>query len=95
MQRFEQLRDSTYGVTYAQTYLTQGRYAEAIASTGAEPELVNPATPAVTFTDATAAWLTGADAAGAPQPPADSPSSTRTATAPSTSSARTPRASGC
>ena len=47
MQRFQSLRDSAYGVTYAQTYLAQGRYAEAIASTGAEPELVNAATPQV------------------------------------------------
>jgi tetratricopeptide (TPR) repeat protein len=62
MRRFEQLRDSPYGVTYAQTYLTQGRYAEAIASTGAEPELVNAAVPAVTFKDATAEWLPGANA---------------------------------
>jgi tetratricopeptide (TPR) repeat protein len=65
MQRFEKLRDSPYGVTYAQTYLAQGRYAEAIASTGAEPELVNPAAPPVTFRDATTAWL-GAAAATAP-----------------------------
>jgi tetratricopeptide (TPR) repeat protein len=53
MQHFEALRDSAYGVTYAQTYLAQGKYAEAIASTGAEPDLVNPAVPAVTFSDAT------------------------------------------
>ena len=36
MQQFEELRDSAYGVTYSQTYLAQGKYAEAIASTGAE-----------------------------------------------------------
>jgi tetratricopeptide (TPR) repeat protein len=65
MQRFEQLRDSPYGVTYAQIYLTQGKYGEAVASTGAEPELVNPATPAVTFGDATSTWL---QAAGRAQP---------------------------
>ena len=68
MQQFEQLRDSAYGVTYSQTYLAQGKYAEAIASTGAEPELVNPATPAVTFSDATNTMLpaaqTGAGARG-------------------------------
>ena len=63
MQRFERLRDSAYGVTYAQTYLTQGRYAEAIASTGAEPDLVESATPAVTFGDASPTWL-GAQGAG-------------------------------
>ena len=67
MQRFEGLRDSVYGVTYSQSYLGQGRYAEAIASTGAEPELVNPAAPDVTFADATAATLPGT---GAEQPPA-------------------------
>jgi tetratricopeptide (TPR) repeat protein len=67
MQRFEALRDSAYGVTYAQTYLSQGKHAEAIASTGAEPELVNPATPDVRFSDATATMLPGSRAAsGAP-----------------------------
>ena len=65
MQQFEQLRDSAYGVTYSQTYLAQGKYAEAIASTGAEPELVNPATPAVTFSDATTTMLSGPQAGGA------------------------------
>ena len=58
MQRFQALRDSTYGTTYAQTYLAQGKYAEALASTGAEPELVSKETPAVTFADATPAALT-------------------------------------
>ena len=42
-----------YGVTYSQTYLEQGRYAEAVASTGAEPELVSLDPPAVAFADAT------------------------------------------
>ncbi len=64
MQEFEQLRDSAYGVTYSQNYLAQGNYAEAIASTGAEPELVDPAAPAVTFSDATATVLPTAPAAG-------------------------------
>ena len=62
MQQFEQLRDSAYGVTYSQNYLSQGKYAEAVASTGAEPELVNPATPAVKFSDATTTMMS------APQP---------------------------
>lgn len=53
MRRFETLRDSAYGVTYAQGYLQQGRYAQAVVSTGVEPELVQLATPAVTFRDAT------------------------------------------
>ena len=67
MQRFERLRDSQYGVTYAQTYLAQGRYGEAIASTGAEPELVDPATPPATFREATTTWLASP---GATPPPA-------------------------
>jgi tetratricopeptide (TPR) repeat protein len=53
MQRFQTLRDSAYGVTYSQGYLQQGRYAEAIVSTGSEAELVDAKTPAVTFKDAT------------------------------------------
>ncbi|HEX2367379.1 MAG TPA: tetratricopeptide repeat protein, partial [Bradyrhizobium sp.] len=36
MDRFEQLRSSNYSTTFSQNYLEQGRYAEAIASTGAE-----------------------------------------------------------
>ncbi len=65
MQRFETLRDSPYGFTYAQTYLSQGKYAEAIASTGAEAELVSAAIPDVTFSDATATMLPGARPGGA------------------------------
>ena len=57
MERFQTLRDSAYGNTYAQTYLAQGKYAEALASTGAEPDLVNEATPAVSFADATSTML--------------------------------------
>ena len=59
MERFQTLRDSAYGITYSQTYLAQGTYAEALASTGAETELVNPATPGVSFVDATATMLPG------------------------------------
>jgi tetratricopeptide (TPR) repeat protein len=51
MQKFETLRDSPYGVTFAQTYLAQGRYGEAVASTGEEAELVDQAVPDVTFVD--------------------------------------------
>ena len=68
MKRFETLRDSAYGVTYAQRYLEQGRYGEAIASTGAEADLVNTEPPAVTFVDATDAMF-GA-AARSPSAPA-------------------------
>lgn len=49
MQRFQRLRDSEYATTYSRNYLEQGRYAEAIASTGAEPELVDERTPDVAF----------------------------------------------
>jgi Tfp pilus assembly protein PilF len=49
MQRFESLRDAPYAVTYAQTYLGQGRYAEALSSSGAEPDLVSVETPKVRF----------------------------------------------
>jgi Flp pilus assembly protein TadD len=66
MTRFERLRESVYAVTYAQTYLEQGRYAEAIASTGAEEELVDPATPEVGFSSASGLLPQAGAAAGAP-----------------------------
>ncbi len=49
-ERFRQLRERGSATTIGQNYLEQGRYAEAVASTGAEPELVDRATPAATFT---------------------------------------------
>ncbi|MDT7540226.1 MAG: hypothetical protein QOE33_130 [Acidobacteriota bacterium] len=52
--RFQELRQRGSGTTLGQNYLEQGRYAEAVASTGAESELVERATPSVTYTDATA-----------------------------------------
>ena len=60
MKRFQQLRDNPAAITYSSTYLEEGRYGEAVASTGLEPELVNPATPSVAFIDATAAMLPAA-----------------------------------
>jgi Tfp pilus assembly protein PilF len=57
MDRFQTLRGSGYAITYSQAYLEQGRYGEAIASTGAEPDLVDTATPDVAFADATASAL--------------------------------------
>ena len=54
MEQFQKLTDSGYAVTYSQTYLEQGRYAEAIVSTGAEAPLIDTGTPAVAFVDATA-----------------------------------------
>ena len=50
MERSQALRTTGYGTTLSNTYLEQGRYAEAVASTGAEPDLVDPATPPVSFT---------------------------------------------
>jgi Tfp pilus assembly protein PilF len=51
-QRFQTLRESGYGTTFSNNYLEQGRFAEALVSTGAEPDLVNTATPAVEFVEA-------------------------------------------
>ncbi len=45
--RFQQLRASGAGTSIGTTYLEQGRYAEAVASTGAEPDLVDKAIPKV------------------------------------------------
>lgn len=57
MQKFQKLREGGYGSSIGQNYLEQGRYAEAMASTGAEPDLVETATPAVSFKDATLSLL--------------------------------------
>jgi Flp pilus assembly protein TadD len=57
MARFEELRKSAYGTVFSQSYLEQGRYAEAIVSTGLESALVDRSTPAVTYVDATATAL--------------------------------------
>jgi tetratricopeptide (TPR) repeat protein len=57
IQKFQALRQSGAGTTIGQNYLEQGRYAEAVASTGAEPELVDRTIPAVKFVDATASML--------------------------------------
>ena len=70
MDRFQTLRGSGYAVTFSATYLEQGRYAEAIASTGAEPGLVDQKTPDVHFADASAS-IPASPAAG--PPPADAP----------------------
>src|SRR5262249_23503933 len=50
-------RSSGFAVTYSQNYLEQGRYAEAVASTGAEADLVEQGVPDVTFTDVTKSVL--------------------------------------
>src|SRR5215213_1362127 len=55
--QFQELRQRGTGTTLGSNYLEQGRYAEAIASTGAEPGLADDRTPEVVFTDATATVL--------------------------------------
>ncbi|HEU4712126.1 MAG TPA: FG-GAP-like repeat-containing protein [Pyrinomonadaceae bacterium] len=57
IQQFQVLRERGSGTTLGTNYLEQGRYAEAISSTGAEPELVDKAAPDVKFTDVTATAL--------------------------------------
>jgi cytochrome c-type biogenesis protein CcmH/NrfG len=57
--QFQELRQRGSGTTLGTNYLEQGRYAEAVSSTGAEPELVDKRTPEVVFTDATATVLPG------------------------------------
>lgn len=47
LERAQALRGSGYGVTLGTGYLEQGRYAEALASTGAEPDLVDARPPSV------------------------------------------------
>ncbi|MEO5742937.1 MAG: FG-GAP-like repeat-containing protein, partial [Vicinamibacterales bacterium] len=54
MARFQALRDNPAAVTYSNNYLEQGRYGEALASTGLEVELVDSTMPAAHFVDATA-----------------------------------------
>jgi cytochrome c-type biogenesis protein CcmH/NrfG len=55
MTRFQALRDNPAAVTYSNNYLEQGRYGEALVSTGLELELVDPNVPRAHFVDATAA----------------------------------------
>ena len=49
MTQFQELRQSGAATNIGQNYLEQGRYAEAIASTGAETELVDKTAPKVSF----------------------------------------------
>ena len=63
LERFRVLREGGYGTLIGQNYPEQGRYAEALVSTGAEADLVDPATPAVRFVDATAQALPASAAA--------------------------------
>src|SRR5712691_8501493 len=50
LERSQALRTTGYGITFGTTYLEQGRYAEAVASTGAEPDLVDPSPSTARFT---------------------------------------------
>src|SRR6185369_4401636 len=59
--QFQELRQRGSGTTLGNNYLEQGRYAEAVSSTGAEPELVDKTTPEVVFADATANALPAGD----------------------------------
>src|SRR5262245_14322143 len=61
MDRFTALREGGYGTSLGQKYLEQGRYSEAVTSTGLEPDLVETATPNVTFTDSTGTYLQGGE----------------------------------
>ena len=86
LQQFQALRQTGAGTSIGTNYLEQGRYAEAVTSTGAEAGLVERKTPDVTFNDATANVLpaattkgTGrADAVGA-SPPKRARTNARTA----------------
>ena len=49
IERSQALRATGYGTTFSNAYLERGRYAEAMASTGAEGELVDRTPPGVTF----------------------------------------------
>ncbi len=49
--RFQRLRASGYATTLGNVYGEKGRYAEAIVSAGAEPDLVSRDTPNVRFVD--------------------------------------------
>jgi Flp pilus assembly protein TadD len=60
MERFRELREAGYGTFLGQTYPEQGRYAEALLPTGAEPSLVDATRPGVKFAAADARWLPGA-----------------------------------
>lgn len=57
IQRFQELRERGSGTSLGQNYLEQGRYAEAVTSTGAEPGLVDKRTPEVSLADVTASVL--------------------------------------
>jgi len=69
IQRFQELRERGSGTTLGTNYLEQGRYAEAVTSTGAEPGLVDKRTPEVIFADVTANVLPAGNAWPSTDPP--------------------------
>jgi Flp pilus assembly protein TadD len=69
LDRAQELRRTNYAVTFGTGYLEQGRYAEAVASTGAEPELVDQTIPAARFS--AEAIALGVSAAAPPDEPFD------------------------
>ena len=52
LERAQALRSTGYSITHGTGYLEQGRYAEAIASTGSEPGLVDTSVPSAAFAPA-------------------------------------------
>ncbi|HEY0080260.1 MAG TPA: FG-GAP-like repeat-containing protein [Pyrinomonadaceae bacterium] len=62
IERFQTLRESGAATSIGQNYLEQGRYAEAVASTGLEAELVERSTPDVNFAFATGHFMMQAQA---------------------------------
>ncbi len=57
LKKFQEFKESGAGTAIGTNYLEGGHYAEAVVSTGIEPELVDKRTPDVVFTDVTEAAL--------------------------------------
>jgi tetratricopeptide (TPR) repeat protein len=63
LERFRTLREGGAATLIGQSYPEQGRYAEALASTGAEADLVDASTPPARFVEATSRAFPAAAAA--------------------------------
>jgi tetratricopeptide (TPR) repeat protein len=68
IKKFQQFQASGAGTTIGTNYLEGGHYAEAVVSTGIEPELVDHHIPEVTFDDATEQFLPSQKAHPHPKP---------------------------
>jgi Tfp pilus assembly protein PilF len=66
LDRAQGLRNVGYAVTYGTGYLEQGRYAEAIASTGLDKRLLSATVPPVAFTPAIIGSLPAQGTSGSP-----------------------------